>query len=258
MKTFLEYLLEDVKFAAGQNVNYQAMNGKDNSVIFLSKETKKNYQERGQRSHGKESHAIKHYGEFNTTKYMALAGEVKAAIKDMLDQGQLDYIELHSSNGSVTNPDKVLKQARATSFLNALDAVQDMDMERKSLTGPERKLMSFARKLGSLYSSEIEERLRDAVDLDKIEDKEELGNILKTRKVIKFGVWRNRVPLYIYLDLKDNVVIITRGSTVATAFEFDTPASDYKGVIKNFMAKMGNRSGTELDNHSLYGVMAKI
>lgn len=259
MKRFSDYaiyLFEDVPFIAGQNQNFVALNGKDDSVVFLSRETKKQYKENGQKTKGLQGHSLKHMAEFNKTEYMAIAGQIRAAVKDMLDKGQIDFIELAFEGGKTEqNPDKVFKQSRAGSWINAADAIQDMVMQNKSITEPEKVVYGFGKKLAKLYSSEIEQRIRDAVDVDKMTKLDELQKTFSTRKVVRFTVWRRGTPNKIFLDLKDNVIIIMRGEKVATAFEYNVPASNYKGVVKNFVNKFGM---FDMDNKNLYMYLKEI
>ena len=84
-----------------------------------------------------------------------------------------------------------------------------------------------------------------------------MEKLLKGNKVVRFTAIREGRPITFYLDLQDNVVIIQRGATVATCFQFDTPASDYAGVIKNFYKKLMERK-LRLDSPILNNLFALI
>lgn len=241
MISFIQYINE-MTFVKGKDVNYTADPEK---IIFLAPDDIKKYQSPRGKTHGIESHSIKHLLEFNVPGYEQVAREVKNFLKGAYNNGTIKFLALYTKGGAViTDPEVIFSSAPMKAYMNTLDVVNDKFSRQEPLIPAEKKLLKSLEKLKRLYEKEIESIISQAVDIDSYRTKEALANTIRSQTVVKFKGNQTFYKEFV-LDFKNNTVIILNSNsnseeTVRTMFQFDLPGTGYSQVTKNFLKKMPN------------------
>lgn len=234
MISFIEYLVENIKFATGRDQDYTADHS---SVVFLSPEDKTSYIENG-KTHGIQSHGIKHLVEFRPSLVKQAADEVRSILKNAIENKTHDYLSLHNkrTGDSTLNNMGVATQASDGALLNVLDIINDKINNNKQLLPIERVLSKVINKIKNAYQEEIEKRIKIATDIDILDSVQDVLKVIESSKVIKFAV-KSTMNMIYYLDLKDNVIIMSDNKQIRTMYKYNRAGSNYKQIINNFIAK---------------------
>lgn len=237
MKSFIEYLEEKIQFAYGRDQDYTV---DPKSIIFFSEEDIKTYVENG-KTHGVQSHAIKHLVEFLPEEVKQLVGQARQIIKSFVERGSIKFCGLYLRGRTFkdTNPLNVITQAKDGAILNTLDMINDKYVNKRQLLAVESSLYSkVIKSFEKQYIKEIEKRINKAVDLDKASE-QEIYNAVDATSVIKFSGTQGNFKYVWYLDLKDNTVIMESSDMIRTMYKYNKPGIG-KQTILNFLSKMKN------------------
>jgi len=195
-------------------------------------------------THGKLSHAIKHFGEFDPN---SLSSELNGAI---------NYIKtvenpiLKNINGSdIASGDNAKKQLTPNAILNTFDFINDKIVNNQELTPEEKEIKSkFLDKLNSDYEKLVQEYISGGTDVNNMKE-EEIKKLLSSNKKIAFkGSYKGNEVEYI-LDPSNTGLLAKKGDNVSTLFRIDKKGND--------ISKVGaylNR-GVEINNPELKKVL---
>jgi len=249
MKRFLEYLQEKA-FAKGRDVDYTV---DDKYVLCFDKKDKDTYHTTGDKTHGAESHALKHLAEFDPQFMRTVTTAALATATDFIKSNPNHFCAILSSSGSFVAEDrtKVIEKADVYIVGNTLDLINDKILTKKSLLPIEKELSQYTKKIKDRYVSIIDDKMKKAIDLDKIKE-EELSNAIKSAKIIKFDGWQGVAQEY-YLDFTDNSIIICTPDYIRTLYKFDRDASSKKDIVKNFFSKK-----FEIDNKKIANILKTL
>lgn len=237
MKSFLQFLEEKIQFAYGRDQDYTV---DPKTIIFFSEDDIKTYVENG-KTHGVQSHAIKHLVEFLPETVKQLVGQARQIIKQYAEKGSLKFCGLYLRGRSFkdTNPLNVVTQAKDGAILNTLDMINDKYVNKKQLQSVESSLFSkVIKSFEKNYEKEIQKRISKAVDLDKASE-QEIYDAIDSTSVVKFSGMQNNAKYIWYLDLKDNAVIMESSDMIRTMYKYNKPGIG-KQTVLNFLSKMKN------------------
>ena len=174
-------------------------------------------------------------------------------VKQYLNKNPNQFCAVLNSSGSfvTTEKDQVLKKIDVYILGNTLDLINDKILTRKSLIQIEKDLSQFTKKIKDKYVSIIDQKMKEAVDLDKTKE-EDLEKTVKSAKIIKFDAWQS-IALECYLDFSDNSMIICTPDYIRTMYKFDRDASNRSGVIKNMFSKR-----IEVDNKKIQNIFRNL
>tara|TARA_Y100000310_G_scaffold308486_1_gene351627 strand:- start:845 stop:1870 length:1026 start_codon:yes stop_codon:yes gene_type:complete len=207
--------------------------GKKQTVVFDEEES---YEVEGE-THGVESHAIKHYAEFEP-------GQVQSAVEKAVSmiQGADDVHIIDKGGNVVQSGDEAKKQANVNSMLNAFDLINDKQQNNEPLNDTESELAPILQGLTKAYEEEIDSYLSGATEIDGIDDVEELKGILDAGTVVKFtGAYKGKPATY-YLDPSNTGLVAEKDGVISTLFRIDKRGNDLKKVAGYFAR------GVELTN----------
>ena len=250
MKSFKEYLTELKRFAKGRDVDYTV---DDKFVLCFTEKDKDTYHQTGDKTHGAESHALKHLGEFDPGTMRTVMTAAMNHAKEFIKNNPDHFCGILSSKGGfvATDSDKVLTKIDPYIVGNTLDLINDKVMTKKTLLPIEKELTAYTKKIKDRYLSIIDDKMKRAIDLDKIKD-EELTNAINNAKIIKFDGWQGVAQDY-HLDFTDNSIIISTPDYLRTMYVFDRNASSKRDVIKNFFSKK-----FEVDNKKIASALKTL
>jgi len=210
--------------------------GKKQTVVFDEDET---YEEAGN-THGKESHAIKHYGEFEPGKF-------NAGVEDAINIAK-DAEDIHIINPAgdiVQSGDDAKKAMNVNAMLNTLDLVNDKQKNNEPLNSEEEKLAPTIQGLTDSYDDLVQSYLDDAEDVDQIESADEIKAKIDSGTILKFtGDFKGTLATY-YLDPSNAGLVAEIDGKVATLFRIDKRGGSLK-KISGYFAR-----GVELTNSAL-------
>lgn len=250
MKRFLKYLEEQKRFAKGRDVDFTV---DDKYVLCFNEKDKDTYHQTGDKTHGAESHALKHLGEFDSSFMREVMTSAMNHAVEFIKKNPDHFCGILSSKGVyvATERSKVLEKVDPYIVGNTLDLINDRVMTKKTLLPIERDLTSYTKKIKDRYVGIIDDKMKKAIDLDKIKE-EELSNAIKNAKIIKFDGWQGVAQEY-YLDFTDNSIIICTPDYIRTLYRFDRDASSKKDVIRNFFSKK-----FEIDNKKIANILKTL
>ena len=237
MKSFIEYLEEKIQFAYGRDQDYTV---DSKTFIFFSEDDIKTYVENG-KTHGVQSHAIKHLVEFLPSEVKQLVGQARQIIKTFIEKRSVKFCGLYLRGRSFkdTNPLNVITQAKDGAILNTLDMINDKYVNKRQLLAVESSLYSkIIKSFEKQYTKEIEKRVNKAIDLDKVSE-QEIYDAIDATSVIKFSGTQGSFKYVWYLDLKDNTVIMESSDMIRTMYKYNKPGIG-KQTVLNFLSKMKN------------------
>lgn len=237
MITFIEFLTEKIAFAKARDQDYTVH---PDTILFFSEEDIKTYVENG-KTHGVQSHAIKHLSEFNPSMVKTEIGNARGILLNFLKTNKLDFCGLYTKNKGFKKLDPLLAitQANDGAIMNTMDMINDKYQNKKKLLPIENSLYKIIRKLEKEYIKEIEFRINNSTDLDKYDSVENVLSAIESSRIIKFNGFSKVAQTY-YLDFKTNSIVISTPDFVRTMYVYDMPGQGYKQVINNFMRKMKN------------------
>lgn len=249
MKTFTEYL-EEKAFAKGRDVDYTV---DDKYVLCFNEKDKDTYHPTGDKTHGPESHALKHLAEFDPQFMRTSTTAALDTAIGFIKKNPEHFCAVLSSNGSfvAVGKDKVIEKADLYIVGNTLDLINDKILTKKSLLSIEKELSQYTKKIKDRYTSIIDDKMKKSIDLDKVKE-EELANAVKNAKVIKFDGWQGVAQIYT-IDFTDNSLIIETPDYIRTLYKFDRDASTKKDIIRNFFSKK-----FEVDNKKIASILKTL
>lgn len=237
MKTFIQFLTEKIAFKKGRDQDYTVH---PDTILFFSEDDVRTYVENG-KTHGVQSHAIKHLAEFNPEMVKTEVGAARGIIQDFIKSNKVDFCALYIKGKGFKklNPLQAITQANDGAIMNTMDMINDKYQNKKKLSPIENALYKIIRKLEREYIREIEFRINKSVDLDKFESVEDVLEAIEGARIIKFDGFAKVAQTY-YLDFRTNSVVISTPDFVRTMYVYNDPGQGYKQVINNFMRKMRN------------------
>lgn len=237
MKTFIQFLTEKIAFKKGRDQDYTVH---PDTILFFSEDDVRTYVENG-KTHGVQSHAIKHLAEFNPEMVKTEVGAARGIIQDFIKNNKIDFCALYIKGKGFKklNPLQAITQANDGAIMNTMDMINDKYQNKKKLSPIENALYKIIRKLEREYIREIEFRINKSVDLDKFESVEDVLEAIEGARIIKFDGFAKVAQTY-YLDFRTNSVVISTPDFVRTMYVYNDPGQGYKQVINNFMRKMRN------------------
>jgi hypothetical protein len=229
-KMIREALLSEVPFHDSSDEDRP---GKKQTVVFDKEES---YEVAGE-THGEESHALKHYAEFEPGKVQSALEKAIGALQDSED------VHIIDKGGSVVQSgDDAKKQMNANSMLNTLDLINDKQKNGEPLNDTEKKLVPVLQALTKEYDALIGSYLSDATDVDNIDDIDELKKIVGGGAIVKFtGAYKGKPATY-YLNTSDTGLVAEKDGVISTLFRIDKRGGDLKKVAGYFSR------GVELTN----------
>lgn len=237
MKTFIQFLTEKIAFKKGRDQDYTVH---PDTILFFSEDDVRTYVENG-KTHGVQSHAIKHLAEFNPEMVKTEVGAARGIIQDFIKNNKVDFCALYIKGKGFKklNPLQAITQANDGAIMNTMDMINDKYQNKKKLAPIENALYKIIRKLEREYIREIEFRINNSVDLDKFQSVEDVLEAIEGARIIKFDGFAKVAQTY-YLDFRTNSVVISTPDFVRTMYVYNDPGQGYKQVINNFMRKMRN------------------
>lgn len=237
MKTFIQFLTEKIVFKKARDQDYTVH---PDTILFFSEEDVRTYVENG-KTHGVQSHAIKHLAEFNPEMVKTEIGVARGIIQEFIKNNKIDFCALYIKGKGFKklNPLQAITQANDGAIMNTMDMINDKYQNKKKLAPIENALYKIIRKLEREYIREIEFRINKSVDLDKFESVEDVLEAIEGARIIKFDGFAKVAQTY-YLDFRTNSVVISTPDFVRTMYVYNDPGQGYKQVINNFMCKMRN------------------
>jgi len=210
--------------------------GKKQTVVFDEDET---YEEAGD-THGKESHAIKHYGEFEPEEFRAALDSAINVAKDAED------VHIINPAGDVVQSgDDAKKSMNHNAILNTLDLVNDKQKNDEALNDDEEKLTPILQDLTDSYDELVQSYLDDAEDIDEVEDADEIKAKIDSGTILKFtGDFKGTLATY-YLDPSNAGLVAEIDGKVATLFRIDKRGGSLSKIAGYFAR------GVELTNSAL-------
>jgi hypothetical protein len=211
------YILNEVPFHDSNDEDHP---GKKQTVVF-DQET--SYDPGGQ-THGEESHALKHFAEFEP-------GQVQSAVEQALSIAREadDVYIIDKGNNVVQSGDDAKKQMNANSMLNTLDLINDKQKNGESLTAEEEKLAPVLQGITDAYDQLIQTYL-GGEDIDGIDDVEEIKALLDSGTIVKFtGVYKGSPATY-YLDPSNTGLVAEKDGVISTLFRIDKKGGSLKKV----------------------------
>lgn len=234
MLSFKEYITEALRFARGRDSDYY---GDRNKVLFFSDTDAKAYVERG-KTHGVQSHALKHLKEFKPELHKQLINTARTIIKNYIAKGGICGLFSRGKGFSVIESMDAILKSNDNVLTNTLDSINDKFINKLKLLSIEKELYnSVIKEYEKAYIKEIESRISIATDLEKAKTIQEIVEAILQSRVIKFTA-TDRFSQTYYLDFKSNAVIMETSDMIRTAYVYNRPGNDAKSVIGNFLAKL--------------------
>ena len=167
-------LLSEVSFHDSPD---EDLPGKKKTVVFSEDEV---YEVQGE-THGKESHAIKHFAEFEPGKVSAAVDQAISIAKDS------DTLYIIDRGGNIVHSgDDAKKQINTNSMLNTLDLINDKQKNNEPLSPVEQKLTPIIQALTTEYDQLVQSYLDRDNDIDNLTDPEEITKALQSGDIVKF------------------------------------------------------------------------
>lgn len=207
--------LNEVEFY-DQQPDYDKMPGAGKSVVVF--DVSDNYSKEGL-THGGMSHSIKHYAEFN-------APAVNAAVKKANSIVQkFDNVFIKKANQpDVVNQGDEAKQIinqNPMILLNTFDLINDKALQGDGLRDSEQKLLPIIQNIYSEYKKLAEKQLSAAVDVDKVSDANQIGNLLEGGKIIRFTATYGKSKKSYAFNAADTAIISYMQGKISTFFKID-------------------------------------
>jgi hypothetical protein len=196
-------------------------------VILFSPEFK--YTKEGS-THGKMSHMIKHYLEFDNPA-------VKKGLETALNVARSfeNFYLFHALRGELIAQGQIAKKkATANAMLNTFDVINDKILTSEQLKSEEEMLLPIIRDLVDSYDALVDSYLDTAIDTDGTEDSQEIMALLNSGQIIKFtGVYKGKKKDYFFNPSNTGLAAVD-GRKVATLFRIDKSGNNMEKVKKYF------------------------
>jgi len=194
-----------------------------NKQIVVFKEDDK-YAVQGN-THGELSHAIKHFGEFNSN-----------ALNSALN-GAIDYIKTlenpilkNVSGADIATGDNAKKQLTANAILNTFDSINDKISNNQELTPEEKEIKSrFLDKLNAEYGKLVQDYISGGIDVSNMKE-DEIRKLIASNKKIKFKASYSGNEVEYVLDFSNAGLLAKRGNNVSTLFRIDKKGNDINKI----------------------------
>lgn len=254
--TFYDYLLEKgcfnfiferVNFAKGKDFDYPAEN--DTSIVVFSEEAYKKYKLEG-KTHGLNSHAIKHLGEFDPNFLGQVLASCRNFIGEMLEQDkEIDFRYYKSPTQYIKKkPKQLLKKIPDGALLNTFDLINDMKLTNQKMNDMEKKMLKYINQIGQKYETLIERKIKNAIDLNKM-SYEEIKKTFERKGVFTFDAEDKGIVKTFYFDTRDNSIIISTPDMVRTMYHADD------NLVQHIIRKFGRY---KFDNYNVVKVLKDI
>lgn len=236
MKLILEnwkrFISEEVQFSDSPDEDKPG----NNQIVMFNKDEK--YEVSGE-THGKMSHAIKHFLEFDPNKVKAHLTKAIQVAK------QLQNVFLVSAkDGSlIADGDKAKAQLTDNAMLNTFDFISDKIKNNQQLSAEEQKLLPIIQQMTQEYEAALNAHISNAVDVDNITDEQKLKELIDGKNIIKFtGNFKGTDFIYYLNTSNTGMAVSDKNNTFSTFFRFDKKGGNLskfpKGtVIKNAALK---------------------
>ena len=238
---FTQYLLEALKFKTGKDDDFFFDNY---AIITFGKNDIDRYKVEG-RTAGLWSHACKHLDEVDKQFVDNVVAQVKRTLIQYVEDDnhpktyEVNYFNRDGNKVTGSEKDLVARASRA-SIINFLDMVNDKVQLDKTLAPIESKMVKYLKSLGNRYGEIIEQKIEQAVDIDKIESIDDKKKAIDESNVITFYIRRqftNEVDTKIYLDLKTHIIIVQTYGSVNTMYHYSNSGTTRKDLLKAFMSR---------------------
>lgn len=243
---FTDFLCEAIKFAKGKDNDYFFHNY---AIITFNKGDVSKYKVEGNTA-GLWSHACKHLNQIDWPFVQNVVKQVKQTLIQYVKEDNhprtYEFSMFDRNKKKVEgDPKKLIAKDPYSSIINFLDMINDKVMLKKPLAPIEEKCVKFLEALGDRYGQFIEDVVKKGVDVDQIERDEDKIKALETENYICFNTRNDNSDVYnkIYLDVKDNIMVIKTGPMVNTCYQLGRGGLSrkefFKHVIENPMHERG-------------------
>ena len=178
-------------------------------IVFFTPEF--DYKKDGM-THGKMSHMIKHYGEFEKGKvYSALDAGIEAA------RMSPEFYLFHTKTGKLlAQGESAKKQISRNGMLNTFDMINDKILNNEELNPPEEAI----------------------AEIEGIDDPEQIKDLLNSGQTISFVGYYKGNPKDYYFNPVDTGLVAVDDGKVATLFRIHKTGNDIEKVKKYFSRGM--------------------
>ena len=238
MLSFIEFLAEKAfVFAKGRDQDYTSG---AKTVLLFNKDDANHYVVAG-KTHGLQSHAIKHLEEFNSAFVKEKIDSTRNIIKTYISSNKLSFCGIYERHTGFkeTDPFKSITQATDDTLKNTLDMINDKFITKAPLLPIETELYNnVVKKIEDEYSKEILSRIKGSENLDKYNTVQDVLDKIEHSNTVNFmGVDTNGKGKRYYLDFTTNSVIIKYNGYIHTLFKFYQSGQGYHQVLSNFKTK---------------------
>lgn len=237
MKNWYKFLNEEVRFANSKDVD---MPGNKQYVCFKEDEIYSNKTD--DLFHGKMSHAIKHFSEFEPEKSKSF---LKKAI-DVVNQSENVFLKSATNDEMIASGEKAKKQINFNSMLNTFDMINDKKLNNEKLLPQELQILKILDAYTKEYEDILESQIGKAVDVDNIKDENEIKKLIDSGKILKFtGDFQGKEFTYYLNTTNSGLAVSDKNDVFSTFFRFDKKGNNFKKFPK----------GTNIKNDSLKAAM---
>lgn len=242
MRTFKQYFLESLRFAKGKDNDFF---GNKFAIITFNKGDINKYKLEGKTA-GIWSHACKHLDEIDKSFVDNIVQQVRRTLIDYVEQDNhpkaYEFNYFNDQKKKVAgDPLTLVKQASRASIINFLDLVNDKYQLKDPLAPIEKKMIKYLDALGDKYGSYIEDLISKSTNIDKIDGDANKVDAITNTRVIDFsivGLVGREAEMHIYLDTKQDLIVIKTGPTVNTMYKVNYPGSGKRALLKAFDRKV--------------------
>jgi len=205
----------------------------NNQIILFHKEF--DYSKTPDMTHGKMSHMIKHYNEFENQKVEAAC---KQAIKDLSNFPEVHLFNLKSS-ALTASGQEAIKMLQPKSMLNTFDYINDKVKVGEQLSEEENILYKkYIEPLTKEYDKLVEDTMSQAIDISNVTSKNEIEQMFQSGKTISFiGYYKGSKKEY-FLNTSNSGLVAKDGDQIATLFRIDKTGNSLQKIAKYFSGSM--------------------
>lgn len=195
--------LEELAFQTGKDKDYPA--GLENGVIIFDPHER--YEIKG-KTHGIESHAIKHLIEFDPKYYDTIINIIKTLVLSKGTGYILSGTDIKRISSNVSN----------AQIVNLLDRINDKMFWKERLTSEEVDISKYIKKIASRYEEIVNENIQHPINITPEMTKEQIEFFLNKGKNIKYIVNDRNADLTHYYNPTHNCVVIQYQGEVRSMF----------------------------------------
>ena len=224
--------LNEIEFY-DQQPDYDKMPGGGSTVAVFDVET--DYDKEGA-THGGVSHSIKHYMEFDSAAVQQ-ATKKAASIVSGFDKV---FIKKAATDGLMAQ-DEQAKQMISQNpgiMLNTFDMINDKMLNNTSLNDSEKKLLPIIKDIFAKYKQLAEKLLKDASDIDKASDANQVLELLNAGNSVRFTAKYGESEKIYALDPKSTAIVSYMGGKMSTFFKIDKKGANKQKVVRYFTKGM--------------------